>query len=53
MFNRNPVPRNAEEGRTRVREFKAMGVDGTTGIEHWYGIPDAAIEGGLQNFPAT
>jgi hypothetical protein len=26
---------------------------GTTSIEHWYGIPDAAIEGGVQNFPAT
>lgn len=24
---------------------------GTTSIEHWYGIPDAAIEGGVQNFP--
>lgn len=23
-----------------------------TTIEHWYGIPDAAIEGGRQNFPA-
>ncbi len=96
MFNRNPVPRNAEEGRARVREFKAMGVDGikilgiyrdvmeamedeahknglrvahhagveetnawddikfgTTSIEHWYGIPDAAIESGRQNFPAN
>ena len=26
---------------------------GTTSIEHWYGIPDAAIESGVQNFPAT
>src|ERR1035438_3150553 len=26
---------------------------GTTSIEHWYGIPDAAIEDGGQNFPAT
>jgi Amidohydrolase family len=25
---------------------------GTTSIEHWYGIPDAAIEGGRQNFPS-
>ncbi|MGD9562449.1 MAG: amidohydrolase family protein [Pyrinomonadaceae bacterium] len=25
---------------------------GTTTIEHWYGIPDAAIESGRQNFPA-
>lgn len=24
---------------------------GTTSIEHWYGIPDAAIEAGVQNFP--
>src|SRR5262245_8975071 len=24
---------------------------GTTSIEHWYGIPDAAIESGVQNFP--
>ena len=96
MFNRNPVPGNAAEGRARVREFTAMGVDGikilgiyrdvmeamedeahknglrvahhagveetnawddikfgTTSIEHWYGIPDAAIESGRQSFPAT
>ena len=26
---------------------------GTTSIEHWYGIPDAAIDGGVQNFPAS
>jgi hypothetical protein len=26
---------------------------GTTSIEHWYGIPDAAIEPGVQNFPST
>ena len=26
---------------------------GTTSIEHWYGIPDAAIESGAQNFPST
>jgi dihydroorotase-like cyclic amidohydrolase len=25
---------------------------GTTSIEHWYGVPDAAIEGGMQNFPS-
>ena len=25
---------------------------GTRSIEHWYGIPDAAIPGGVQNFPA-
>lgn len=24
-----------------------------TSIEHWYGIPDAAIPGGVQNFPST
>ena len=24
---------------------------GTTSIEHWYGIPDAAIADGVQNFP--
>jgi hypothetical protein len=96
MFNCNPVPRNGEEGRARVREFKGMGgwhqdpghlsrrdgghgrrgpqertlriahragieetnvwddiKFGTTSIEHWYGIPDAAIESGRQNFPAT
>jgi len=26
---------------------------GTTSIEHWYGIPDAAIEGGVQAFPSN
>jgi amidohydrolase family protein len=26
---------------------------GTTSIEHWYGVPDAAIEGGVQNFPSS
>ena len=26
---------------------------GTTSIEHWYGIPDAAIDSGRQNFPPT
>ncbi|MGA2197641.1 MAG: amidohydrolase family protein [Bryobacteraceae bacterium] len=26
---------------------------GTTSIEHWYGIPDAAIEAGVQNFPSA
>ncbi len=25
---------------------------GTTSVEHWYGIPDAAIDAGRQNFPA-
>ena len=26
---------------------------GATSIEHWYGIPDAAIESGVQNFPSS
>ena len=95
-FSANPVPRNAEEARARVRELKQMGADGikiagtdrdilaaledeahkvglrmahhigveetnvwddikfgTTSIEHWYGIPDAAILSGRQNFPST
>jgi hypothetical protein len=26
---------------------------GTTSIEHWYGIPDAALAAGVQNFPST
>ena len=26
---------------------------GTTTIEHWYGVPDAAILSGRQNFPST
>lgn len=26
---------------------------GTTSIEHWYGIPDAAIEDRVQNFPSN
>ena len=95
FFGRPPAPRNAEQARARVREYKEMGADGikalhlyrdvmaalldeahkaglrvahhagveetnawddikfgTTTIEHWYGIPDAAIEGGVQNFPA-
>ena len=26
---------------------------GTATIEHWYGVPDAAIIGGRQNFPST
>ncbi len=96
MFNNAPTPKNAEEARAKVRQFKAAGVDGikivgtyrdvmeglleeahkaglpvahhggvgettawddirlgTTSIEHWYGIPDAAIDGGVQNFPAS
>ena len=96
MFTQSPNPRNAEEARARIRQFKAMGADGvkilgvyrdvmealedeahktglrvahhagveetnawddikfgTTSIEHWYGIPDAAIDSGRQNFPAA
>lgn len=26
---------------------------GTTSIEHWYGIPDAALPDGVQSFPST
>ncbi|HVF40828.1 MAG TPA: amidohydrolase family protein [Gemmatimonadaceae bacterium] len=26
---------------------------GTTSIEHWYGVPDAALTEGVQGFPAT
>lgn len=26
---------------------------GTTSIEHWYGIPDAALRDGVQNFPGS
>ena len=26
---------------------------GTTSIEHWYGIPDAALKDGVQNFPGS
>ena len=26
---------------------------GVTSIEHWYGIPDAALENGVQDFPAS
>lgn len=90
-----PVPRNEPEARQRVRDLKAMGVDGLklfgmdkdvyfpvldearqlglrtahhmavdethaldaaagglTSIEHWYGVPDAAIPDGAQHFPA-
>ncbi len=97
MFNaQHPVPTNAEEARARIREYKALGVDGvkflgvyrdvmqaaedeahklglpvahhagveetnawddikfgTRSIEHWYGIPDAAIPDGVQNFPPS
>lgn len=97
MFNaQQPVPTNAEQARARIREYKAMGVDGvkflgvyrdvmeaaedeahklglpvahhagveetnawddikfgTRSIEHWYGIPDAAIPDGVQTFPPS
>ena len=26
---------------------------GTTSIEHWYGIPDAAVDDGVQHFPSS
>ena len=91
-----PAPASAEEARQRVRDLKAMGVDGikiidvdrevlegaeeeahrlnlriahhvgvqdanawddirlgTTSIEHWYGIPDAAFPDGVQHFPPS
>lgn len=94
-YNRGPAIRTAEQARARVREVKALGVDGikiggmerdlmaamedearkeglpvahhvgveettawddvkfgTRSIEHWYGVPDAAFEEGVQRFPA-
>ncbi len=91
-----PAPSSAAEARQRVRDLKAMGVDGikiidvdrevlegaeaeahkvnlriahhvgvqdanawddirlgTTSIEHWYGIPDAAFLDGVQHFPSS
>ncbi|MEO6331320.1 MAG: amidohydrolase family protein, partial [Gemmatimonadaceae bacterium] len=94
-FGARPAPTSPVSARARVRELKALGVDGikttgvdrdilaalldeahkvglrvahhagveetnawddirhgTTTIEHWYGIPDAAIPGGVQGFPA-
>ncbi|MEO7520691.1 MAG: amidohydrolase family protein [Gemmatimonas sp.] len=91
-----PVPRNETEARQRVRDLKALGVDGLklfgmdkdlygpvldeakkqglrtahhmavdetnawdaaegglTSIEHWYGVPDAAILNGAQQFPSN
>ncbi len=90
-----PVPTTEAEARQRVRNLKAMGVDGLklfgmdkdlyapvldeakkqglrvaqhmavdevnawdaaanglTSIEHWYGVPDAAILSGVQHFPS-
>ena len=95
-FSNAPVPQTQAAARVRVRELKAMGVDGikilgidrdvmqamleeahavglrvahhvgveetnawddarfgTTSIEHWYGIPDAAIPDGRQHFPSA
>ncbi len=94
VYNNAPAPTTTQAARERVRELKAMGVDGikffaidrdlmqamldeariqglrtahhaavaetnawddikfgTTSIEHWYGIPDAAIVSGRQDFP--
>lgn len=91
-----PAPQSPAETRQRVRDLKAMGVDGikiidvdrevleaaedeahklnlriahhvgvqdanawddirlgTTSIEHWYGIPDAAFPDGVQHFPTS
>ncbi|MDQ6718511.1 MAG: amidohydrolase family protein [Gemmatimonadota bacterium] len=91
-----PAPQSSAETRQRVRDLKAMGVDGikiidvdrevleaaedeahklnlriahhvgvqdanawddirlgTTSIEHWYGIPDAAFADGVQHFPSN
>ncbi|MGH9944721.1 MAG: amidohydrolase family protein [Pyrinomonadaceae bacterium] len=96
VYSHPPRPRTAEEARARVRELKALGVDGlklfdidrdlmvavwseakaqglriahhagiaetnawddvrhgTTTIEHWYGIPDAALGAGVQSFPPS
>ena len=95
-FSNAPVPQTPFAARARVRELKAMGVDGikilgidrdvmqamleeahavglrvahhagveetnawddarfgTTSVEHWYGIPDAAVPDGRQHFPST
>ncbi|MEO8621086.1 MAG: amidohydrolase family protein [bacterium] len=95
-FSNPPVPQTPDAARVRIRELKAMGVDGvkilgidrdvmqatldeahklglrvahhagveetnawddarfgTTSIEHWYGIPDAAIPEGRQRFPSA
>src|SRR5687768_6258437 len=51
-----------EAGKQGMRVMHHVGVEetnawddikgGTTSIEHWYGIPDAAIESGRQNFPS-
>ncbi len=97
FFSTTSTPvRNVEEARQRVRDLKAMGVDGiksmgiyrdimqameeeahklglpiahhtgveetnawddikfgTASIEHWYGIPDAALDDGVQRFPSS
>lgn len=94
-YTRGAPLRTADQARARVREVKALGVDGikiggmerdlmaamadeakklglpvahhvgveettawddvrlgTRSIEHWYGVPDAAFEDGVQRFPA-
>jgi len=63
VFNSTPRPRNAAQARARVQELKQLGVEettawddikfGTTSIEHWYGVPDAAIKEKVQNFPSS
>jgi cytosine/adenosine deaminase-related metal-dependent hydrolase len=96
VFSYPPEPQTPDAARQRIRDLKAMGVDGikifgvdrdimqaledeakklglriahhvgveetnawddinfgTTSIEHWYGIPDAAIPSGRQNFPSN
>lgn len=52
-----------EAGKAGLRIAHHVGVEettawddikfGTTTIEHWYGIPDAAIKDRVQNFPST
>ncbi len=95
-YTKGPAIRTVEQARLRVREVKALGVDGikiggmerdlvaamadearkaglpvahhvgveettvwddvkfgTRSIEHWYGVPDAAFEEGVQSFPSN
>ncbi len=95
-FTNPPAPASAADARQRIRDLKAMGVDGikiidvdrdvlegaeaeahklnlriahhvgvqdanawddirlgTSSIEHWYGIPDAAFPDGVQHFPSS
>ncbi len=96
QFGNGGTPKTVEAARQRVRDLKAMGVDGikivgldrdimtameeeahkvnlpiahhvgveettawddiklgTRSIEHWYGIPDAALKDGVQGFPPS